>query len=65
MELLSLQLDIQIIVTGNALHERGYLVYKQYLEHLYKIQDPLDSVAQFAKGYEDYLQCPLQVSIEQ
>lgn len=30
------------------------------MQHLHKIQEPLDSVAEFSKGYEDYLQSPLQ-----
>ncbi|KAI0207199.1 Protein arginine N-methyltransferase 5 [Lamellibrachia satsuma] len=34
--------------------------YQQYLDHLWQNQDPPDKVMQFAKGYEDYLQCPLQ-----
>jgi protein arginine N-methyltransferase 5 len=52
-------LDIQIIVRGPA---RGHDVkhFQQYLEHLYQ-QVPLgDPLQQFARGYEDYLQCPLQ-----
>ena len=30
----------------------------------WQTQEPLDNVERFAKGYEDYLQCPLQVSVE-
>ena len=34
--------------------------YQQYLDHLYQ-QIPIgDPLQQFARGYEDYLQCPLQ-----
>jgi len=52
-------LDIQIIVTGPGRgHQMKY--YQQYLDHLYQ-QVPLgDPLQQFARGYEDYLQCPLQ-----
>ena len=35
-------------------------LYQQYLEHIYQ-QVPIgDPLQQFARGYEDYLQCPLQ-----
>ncbi|XP_067931208.1 protein arginine N-methyltransferase 5-like [Watersipora subatra] len=54
------KLGIQVIISGTPLHERGSLVYLQYIEHLYKTREPADIVTQFAKGYEDYLQCPLQ-----
>ena len=51
------------MISGTALHERGLLVYQQYMDHLYRTQEPQDSVTVFAKGYEDFLQCPLQVKI--
>ena len=38
--------------------------YQQYVDHLWETQEPADHVAQFAKGYEDFLQCPLQVGTE-
>jgi len=52
-------LNIQIIVSGPGRgHQMKY--YQQYLDHLYQ-QVPLgDPLQQFARGYEDYLQCPLQ-----
>merc|ERR550517_33800 len=52
-------LDIQIIVRGPA---RGHDIklYQQYLEHLYQQVPVGDPLQQFARGYEDYLQCPLQ-----
>jgi len=52
-------LDIQIIVSGPS---RGHDVkyYQQYLEHLYQQVPVGDPLQQFARGYEDYLQCPLQ-----
>ncbi|ELU14784.1 hypothetical protein CAPTEDRAFT_161444 [Capitella teleta] len=56
-----LKLDVQIIVSGPNNHpERSFRIYQQYLEHLWQTQEPVDNVTQFAKGYEDYLQCPLQ-----
>lgn len=52
-------LDIQIIVRGPSRgHELKY--YQQYLEHLYQQVPVGDPLQQFARGYEDYLQCPLQ-----
>ncbi|CAH1778835.1 unnamed protein product, partial [Owenia fusiformis] len=55
------KLDTQMIITGANRHpEKGIRSYQQYLEHLWQTREPLDPVAQFAKGYEDYLQCPLQ-----
>jgi len=59
----TLQLGIQVILSGAPLHDRGMLVYQQYIDHLYRQQEPSDIVTQFSKGYEDYLQCPLQVRI--
>ena len=52
-------LDIQIIVRGPA---RGHDIkhFQQYLEHLYQQVPVGDPLQQFARGYEDYLQCPLQ-----
>ena len=56
-----LQLDCQIIVSGSPKHpEKGMKAYQQYMEHLWSQQDAPDQVTLFAKGYEDYLQCPLQ-----
>ena len=45
-----------------------YGLQKQITDHIMcpdwplQTQEPLDNVEMFAKGYEDYLQCPLQVS---
>ena len=53
---------LQVIVTGADRHgDKGVRAYQQYLDHLWSTQEPLDNVEMFAKGYEDYLQCPLQV----
>jgi len=52
-------LDIQIIIAGAG---RGHQMkfYQQYLDHLYQQHPVGDPLQQFARGYEDYLQCPLQ-----
>ena len=54
-----INLDIQIIVRGP---DRGnpMKLYQQYLEHIYQQVPVGDPLQQFARGYEDYLQCPLQ-----
>ncbi|XP_052816495.1 protein arginine N-methyltransferase 5-like isoform X2 [Mya arenaria] len=55
------KLDVQLILTGVDRHpEKGIHSYQQYLDHLWQTQPTPDTVTQFAKGYEDYLQCPLQ-----
>ncbi|XP_022790017.1 protein arginine N-methyltransferase 5-like [Stylophora pistillata] len=55
------RLNTQLILTGVNKHkDKGLGFYYQYLAHLYQTQPELDNVSQFAKGYEDYLQCPLQ-----
>lgn len=50
--------SVQFIVTGAVLH-KSITYYYQYLDHLY-LQRKSDFVEQFSKGYEDYLQTPLQ-----
>jgi len=54
-----IHLEIQIIVRGPG---RGHQLkfYQQYLDHLYQQVPVGDPLQQFARGYEDYLQCPLQ-----
>jgi protein arginine N-methyltransferase 5 len=54
-------LDIQVIVKGPCRHEL-MKHYQQYLDHLWQQfqVDAGDPLQQFARGYEDYLQCPLQ-----
>ncbi|CAG2107263.1 unnamed protein product [Medioppia subpectinata] len=51
--------DIHFIIKGHNRHTdmRHYI---QYLEHIRNTQLPHDQVANFAKGYEDFLQIPLQ-----
>lgn len=52
------KLNVQFIISGADLH-KSITYYYQYLDHLFSLQE-LDPVSQFAKGYEDYLQTPLQ-----
>jgi len=57
------KLNVQFIISGGVIH-KNIMYYYQYLDHLYNTRDVGDSVAQFAKGYEDYLQTPLQPLME-
>ncbi|CAI9715887.1 protein arginine N-methyltransferase 5-like [Octopus vulgaris] len=55
------KLDVQLILTGANRHtDKGITSYVQYLDHLWQNRPTPDALSQFAKGYEDYLQCPLQ-----
>ncbi|XP_056010372.1 protein arginine N-methyltransferase 5-like isoform X2 [Ostrea edulis] len=55
------KLEIQIILSGSDRHpDKGLHTYQQYLDHLWQTRTPPDPVTQFARGYEDYLQSPLQ-----
>lgn len=55
------KLDVQVVLTGTDRHpDKGIRCYQQYLDHLWQTQEPQDPVSEFAKGFEDYLQCPLQ-----
>ncbi|KAK7114500.1 protein arginine N-methyltransferase 5-like [Littorina saxatilis] len=55
------KLDVQVILTGVDRHpEKGIRCYQQYLDHLWQTQEPPDPVTEFSKGFEDFLQCPLQ-----
>ena len=54
--------DVHVIIKGNKKHDEMRF-YSQYIEHLRNTQMTTDSVSGFAKGYEDYLQIPLQVLI--
>ncbi|GFT96389.1 protein arginine N-methyltransferase 5 [Nephila pilipes] len=53
------KLDIQVVIYGNNKHV-NMKHYHQYMDHLWTTQDPDDALSTFAKGYEDYLQIPLQ-----
>ncbi|XP_054160691.1 protein arginine N-methyltransferase 5-like isoform X2 [Oppia nitens] len=51
--------DIHFIIKGHNRHT-DIRHYVQYLDHIRLTQLPSDPVATFARGYEDFLQIPLQ-----
>lgn len=56
------QLEVQVVLWGAPHHEPKPLsAYLQYLEHVGQNRPPPSAYELFARGYEDYLQCPLQV----
>ncbi|NXF12848.1 ANM5 methyltransferase, partial [Smithornis capensis] len=56
-----LKLDVQIILQGAPRHGgRPLSTYLQYLEHLGQHRPPPSAYELYARGYEDYLQSPLQ-----
>ncbi|XP_069489949.1 protein arginine N-methyltransferase 5 [Ambystoma mexicanum] len=56
-----LKLEVQFIITGTNHHsEKDFCCYLQYLEYLSQNRPPPNAYEMFAKGYEDYLQSPLQ-----
>nr|XP_020665399.1 protein arginine N-methyltransferase 5 [Pogona vitticeps] len=56
-----LKLEVQFIITGTHHHpEKEFCSYLQYLEYLSQNCPPPSAYELFAKGYEDYLQSPLQ-----
>eukprot|EP00124_Ichthyophonus_hoferi_P000328 Ihof_evm24s11 gene=Ihof_evmTU24s11 len=51
----------QLVLTGEPGHEKGLSVYFQYFDYLHKqVQEECSTVDNFVRGYEDYLQAPLQ-----
>nr|CAG4646084.1 EOG090X028A [Macrothrix elegans] len=54
-----LRQKIQILISG-ALHHQHYRHYQQYMDHLWQLGHDADPLLQFAQGYEDFLQFPLQ-----
>ncbi|XP_041376377.1 protein arginine N-methyltransferase 5-like isoform X2 [Gigantopelta aegis] len=55
------KLDVQLVLSGVDRHtDKGVRAYQQYLDHMWQSQSPPDKITQFARGYEDYLQSPLQ-----
>lgn len=55
------KLDVQFIITGMSCHsDKELRTYIQYLQHLSQHRPPPSNYDVFSKGYEDYLQCPLQ-----
>nr|CAG4641509.1 EOG090X028A [Eurycercus lamellatus] len=49
----------QILITGAQRHQ-SYKHYQQYMDHLWQVGIDADPLIQFAQGYEDFLQVPLQ-----
>uniref|UniRef100_A0A8C7JVB5 Protein arginine N-methyltransferase 5 n=1 Tax=Oncorhynchus kisutch TaxID=8019 RepID=A0A8C7JVB5_ONCKI len=55
------KLEAQFIFTGTSRHsEKEFRSYLQYLEYLNQNRPAPNAYELFAKGYEDYLQSPLQ-----
>uniref|UniRef100_A0A672HP82 Protein arginine N-methyltransferase 5 n=2 Tax=Salarias fasciatus TaxID=181472 RepID=A0A672HP82_SALFA len=55
------KLEAQFILTGTNRHtDKDFQSYLQYLEYLNQNRPAPNSYELFAKGYEDYLQSPLQ-----
>uniref|UniRef100_T1JI27 Protein arginine N-methyltransferase n=1 Tax=Strigamia maritima TaxID=126957 RepID=T1JI27_STRMM len=52
-------MNVQMLITGIN-HHSHIKLYHQYVEYLWQNIPADDSLTAFAKGYEDYLQCPLQ-----
>ncbi|UYV74344.1 PRMT5 [Cordylochernes scorpioides] len=53
------RLDIQVMIKGCDRHN-NLRYYQQYMEHLWNSQPPDDPLTRFARGFEDFLQVPLQ-----
>ncbi|ROT83021.1 hypothetical protein C7M84_023802 [Penaeus vannamei] len=53
------KLHVQFVVSGPLRHQH-FKLYQQYLEHIIRVNQEMDPLMDFARGYEDYLQCPLQ-----
>ena len=49
-----------LLAGPTSLFQKDEVCFYQYLEYLMTNLEDLDSVERFAKGYEDYLQAPLQ-----
>uniref|UniRef100_A0A3B4B8A7 Protein arginine N-methyltransferase 5 n=1 Tax=Periophthalmus magnuspinnatus TaxID=409849 RepID=A0A3B4B8A7_9GOBI len=55
------KLEAQFVFTGTSRHtEKDFRSYLQYLEYLNQNRPAPNAYEMFAKGYEDYLQSPLQ-----
>lgn len=55
-------MEAQFIFTGTSRHtDKDFRSYLQYLEYLNQNRPAPNAYELFAKGYEDYLQSPLQV----
>ncbi|KAJ3157323.1 hypothetical protein HDU89_002736 [Geranomyces variabilis] len=59
-----MELNVQFLISAashdESLHKGGLGAYQQYIRHLHRMRPELDIVDQFATGYHDYLQSPLQ-----
>ncbi|XP_068027417.1 protein arginine N-methyltransferase 5 [Melanerpes formicivorus] len=56
-----LRLEVQVVLWGPPRHgSKPLSCYLQYLEHLGQHRPPPSAYELFARGYEDYLQSPLQ-----
>uniref|UniRef100_G3MLH5 Protein arginine N-methyltransferase n=2 Tax=Amblyomma TaxID=6942 RepID=G3MLH5_AMBMU len=53
------KLNVQLLLDGSC-HHQHMKHYYQYLDHLFNSQPPGDPLSEFSKGFEDYLQTPLQ-----
>ena len=54
------RLNVQLVLSGSNQTDKEMVTYVQYLNHLFTCRPSLGAVEEFAKGYEDYLQIPLQ-----
>ncbi|XP_011503736.1 PREDICTED: protein arginine N-methyltransferase 5 isoform X2 [Ceratosolen solmsi marchali] len=52
-------LKVQFVITGASRHQ-NIVYYYHYIDHLWKNWQPNGPIDSFARGFEDYLQCPLQ-----
>lgn len=58
-----MQFDPTVILSGAHRHMHssgGENAYAQYLRYIHRRSTPLDPVEQYAQGYMDHLQSPLQ-----
>ena len=55
-----LQLGAQLVLVGRSRVDKDLKTYRQYLNHLHQTMPMPDPLEAFAKGFEDYLQAPLQ-----
>ncbi|XP_077503631.1 protein arginine N-methyltransferase 5 isoform X2 [Amblyomma americanum] len=53
------KLNCQLLLDGRCRHKHMRFYY-QYLDHVFKARPQNDPLSEFAKGFEDYLQTPLQ-----
>ncbi|TPX59935.1 hypothetical protein PhCBS80983_g02169 [Powellomyces hirtus] len=60
-----MELNVQVVISTECIDEKlnaagGIAAYQQYIRHIYRTRPELGIVDQFASGYHDYLQSPLQ-----